>query len=166
MPDQIFCPLRKAWVAALPEEMVRQQLLHNMIHQLSYPLNQFAVEKNLRHIPHLQQCAHVLPRRRADALFFAQNLHPHYPLYPLILIECKAVKLTSKAIRQLIGYNYHVQAYYILLANAEEIRLGWYEHTIQDFYFIPSLLPYTQLLEHCQQHRPSVPLSYYPSVFN
>ena len=54
MPDSLFCPLRKIWVAALPEEKIRQALIQKMTQHLGYPLGNIALEKSLDQLPHLQ----------------------------------------------------------------------------------------------------------------
>ncbi|NGX27599.1 MAG: hypothetical protein K940chlam6_01537, partial [Chlamydiae bacterium] len=51
--DSLYDPFRKLWVAALPEEVVRQKLLHVMITQLGFPKNFLVVEKQLSELPHL-----------------------------------------------------------------------------------------------------------------
>ncbi len=146
MPDSLFCVLRKIWVAALPEEKIRQALIQDMALRLGYPLGNLALEKNLSQLPHLQ-AKQPLPRRRADLIVFAKNLHPSHSLYPLLLVECKAVALTSKTLRQVIGYNQFVGAYFIAAVNQTQTCLGWYDSQHQDFCFQEGLLPYETLLK-------------------
>ncbi len=144
--DQIFCPIRQIWVLAQPEECVRQSLIQQMTQQWGYPLGGLAVEKELHQMPHLSSSPLPLPKRRADLVFFAKGTPPYDSLYPLLLIECKAVKLTSKVIRQVIGYNFYLQAYFIALANQKEVLLGWYDQSLQNFSFIPYIPSYQKLL--------------------
>ena len=146
MTDSIFCPLRKLWVSALPEEKIRQALLSEMTQSLGYPLGNLALEKNLSQLPHLQAKA-SLPRRRADLIVFAKNLHPQYALYPLLLVECKAVPLTHKTLRQIIGYNQFVGAYFLAAVNQTHTYLGWYDANYQDFIFQEGPLSYELLLK-------------------
>ena len=143
--DQIRCLLRKEWVAALPEEVVRQKLIYQMINQLGYPASNLVLEKSLKQIPHIAQQGVKLPLRRADILCFSSGIHPVYDLYPLLLIECKAVKLTSKVISQVAGYNHYLQAYYICVANQDEIRTGWYDAAKQEYTFVDRLPSYLEL---------------------
>lgn len=114
---QVFDPIRKLWVVATPEEMVRQQWIRAMIERLGYPPGLLAVEKELTSLPHLQGLA--VPERRLDILCFAPRLHPDHALFPLLLIECKSGPLTEAALRQVLGYNAHVQASYTAVVNAE-----------------------------------------------
>lgn len=146
MHPELFCPIRKATVAALPEERIRVRLLCDMIDKLGYPAGSLAVEKELSGIPHLRSVSGKLPRRRADIICFAKGIHPSEELYPLAVIECKAVKLTSKMVNQVIGYNHYLKASYIVLMNHEEIRTGWFDRATQSYRFVPYLPTYAQLL--------------------
>lgn len=146
MSDSLFCPLRKAWVAALPEEKVRQALIQKMTQHLGYPLGSMALEKSLCQLPHLEGKA-SLPKRRADLLVFSKNLHPRHALYPLLLVECKAVPITPKALRQIVGYNHFVSAYFIALVNQTTTYLGWLHPEQRDFTFQEGLPPYEILLK-------------------
>jgi hypothetical protein len=146
MTDSLFCPIRKTWVAALPEEKVRQGLILKMTQRFGYPLGSLVLEKNLNQLPHLH--AHAsLPKRRADLIVLVKDLHPHYPFYPLLLIECKAVPLTHKALRQMIGYNQFVGAPFIAAVNQTQTYFGWYQAEKQDFAFQNDFIPYEVLLK-------------------
>lgn len=142
--DSIFCPIRKGWVSALPEEKIRQDLIQTMIHQLGFPEGTIALEKNLSQLPHLQGM--VLPNRRADLIVLAKNLHPIHLLYPLLLVECKATPLTPKVLRQIIGYNQFVKSFFIAAVNQTTSYTGWYDTQIQDFKFQEGLFSYDILL--------------------
>lgn len=146
----LYCPLRKKWVAGLPEEIIRQTLLKKMIEQLHFPLYGLAIEKALHEIPHLQAVKNKLPSRRADLICFGSGIHPSYPLFPLILIECKSVKITDEFIRQVIGYNQFIGAPFIALANEEEIRTAWIDSNERKYKFIPYLPSYEILIKNAQ----------------
>jgi Type I restriction enzyme R protein N terminus (HSDR_N) len=146
MPDTLFCPLRKRWVAALPEEKIRQGLIQKMTQRLGYPLASLALEKNLSQLPHLKDKT-SLPRRRADLIVFAKDLHPQHSLYPLLLVECKAVPFTRTVLRQIVGYNRFVGAYFIAAVNQTNTLLGLYHPQYQEFLFREGLLSHDLLLE-------------------
>lgn len=146
MNFSLTCPIRKAAVSALPEERIRVQLLCDLIDKLGFPASIIAVEKELSQIPHLRSLSKKLPQRRADILCFAKEIHPTEELYPLLLIECKAVKLTSKMVNQVVGYNHYLQAPYIALVNQDEIRTGWFDYEIEAYRFVPYLPTYAQLI--------------------
>jgi len=125
MTEKFFDAIRKKNVEALPEEIVRQSLLKIMVEKLRYPKDLIAVEKDLGQLPHLKDV--VVPlKRRADIICFANNIHPVYELYPLLMIECKAGKLIKEHVDQVVGYNYFVKSYFIAIASAEEIKTLWY----------------------------------------
>lgn len=138
--QQVECAVRRQWVAATPEEMVRQRLLLKLTRQLGYPLSHIAVEVALHQMPHLQ----VKPKlsRRADIVCYAPNLRMGYPLYPLLLIECKAVPLNARVIQQVVGYNQYVQACYVVIANACEERVGWFDSCAGEYQFFDGLPTY------------------------
>lgn len=147
MTNFLFCPLRKTWVSDLPEERVRQSLIQDMTERLGYPANSIALEKSLGQLPHLEAHPFSLPKRRADLIVFVKDLHPQYPFYPLLLIECKAVHLTPKVLRQLVGYNHFVNAYFIAAVNQSDTFLGCYHPEYKDFKFQKGLLSYEELLK-------------------
>lgn len=150
MSSFLFCPVRNCLVSDLPEERVRQALIQEMTLRLGYPVKSLALEKNLNQLPHLQSNPISLPKRRADLIVFAKDLHPQYPFYPLLLIECKAVPLTDKVLRQLVGYNHFVKAYFIAAVNQNYTYLGFYHPEYKDFKFQKGLLPYEVLLKETQ----------------
>lgn len=134
--DELFCLMRQESVADTPEERVRQRLLHHLIHKLHFPKSGIVVERALNQLPHIE--AADIPDRRADILCYLQGK-------PLLLIECKAAPLNDVAMRQLIGYNHYVQAFFICLANAAETKLGWYDLSKKDYTFIPYIPTCEQL---------------------
>lgn len=138
--DSLYDPFRCMRVAATPEEVVRQKLLQYMTKHLGYPRELLAVEKQLSELPHLHGVL-ALPKRRADILCFAKGLHPMFPLYPLLLIECKGGKIGKEAEDQAIGYNHFVQAAYVAIAGDGLVELV---HP-QKLSFLPK---YDELLEH------------------
>lgn len=144
--DKVYCRIRKMWVAATPEEKVRQYLLGYMIANLGFPEGGIALEKGLNQMPHLALVSQKIPDRRADIVCFAKGIHPRHELYPLLLIECKAVKLTPKVINQVTGYNHFMQSYYVCVANQDQIRTGWYDKEKKAYTFVDYLPAFADLL--------------------
>jgi hypothetical protein len=145
---QIFDELRRVWVAATPEEVVRQALLQQMVKQLGYPKELLVVEREISQLPHL--VGQKLPERRLDILCFGREIHPQYPLYPLLLIECKSDNLCMDAEEQLLGYNSFVGAYFIAMAAKDQVLFGYrtkQEKKGAGFTFLPYLPPHAQLLD-------------------
>ena len=145
--QQIYDSIRKKSLEIQPEELIRQALLDVMIKELGYPMELIAVEKKLRQLPHLELSAEKIPDRRLDIICFGKNIHPDFGLYPLLMIECKAVKLTPKVIQQVVSYNHYVKSYFVAVANADDIKTGWYDDDIQGYNFFDGLPKYRDLLE-------------------
>ncbi len=130
-----------------PEEQVRQELICKMVSALRFPKSLMVVEKELEQLPHLTKRALPLAKRRVDLLCFGRGIHPQYPLYPLLMVECKAEASLQEAIEQIMGYNYYVGAYFLAVANREEIKTFWYDEKKKDYQFIPRLLSYPQMIK-------------------
>lgn len=143
----ITCHLRRESLSAQPEELVRQRLLEVMLEQLGYPRGHLAVEKALKKFPHLASKGLSVPDRRVDIVCFAKGINKEYDLYPLLLVECKAVKLTPKVLQQIAGYNHYVGAPFITIANGNEVHTGWHDANAGCYRFIGFLPRYQDLLE-------------------
>lgn len=146
---EIYDPFRKKWVAATPEEKVRQALLQQMTLELSYPRELLTIEKALSEMPHLQGGADAAPPlRRADLLCFAKGIHPEHPFYPLLLIECKGcASLLEEAKQQVIGYNYFIKACFVAVAYPQGSQWGYYDSKQQGYSFSSSLPSYHRLMQ-------------------
>ena len=132
---EIYDGVRKQWVSATPEEIVRQTWIQKMVGALGYPQELFTVEKELKLLPHLQGSSDRIPDRRADIIFFAPDVHPEYSLFPLLMIECKAAQLSGKALEQVLGYNTFVKALYVAVVSQDEVLFRYGE---KDLDFMPS----------------------------
>jgi hypothetical protein len=121
---KLYDPLRGIWIAATPEEIVRQRLLRAMIHQLGYPKHFLAVEKQLSELPNLIG-SDPAPMRRLDILCYSDFCGE---LTPLLLIECKEVSPDESAHRQVLGYNHFVRAPFVAVASLNEVTLIFPEH--------------------------------------
>lgn len=100
----------------LPEEIVRQSLIHDMINRLGFPKELIVIEKEMSELPHLR--GKGVPKRRIDLLCFTKKGEI---LYPLLLVECKAIPLRDRALEQVFGYNYYVGARFVAIANGQGI---------------------------------------------
>lgn len=120
--NQVYDPIRREWVKATPEEVIRQKWLEVMISHLGFPKELIVVEKGLINLPHLNEDCSAYPERRIDILAYARS--EQSAIFPLLLIECKAIKLNEKALKQVVGYHHIVASPFIALANEDEILLG------------------------------------------
>lgn len=133
--EELFCRIRRTWVAATPEERVRQAVLTLLIERLGFPSSLLSVEKEFRGLPHLKSMSRLLPRRRADILCFTSSSEG---VRPLLLVECKANEITSKALTQVLSYNLFIEAAYVAVSNARESRMAWVDkkgkrHQVESF---------------------------------
>ncbi len=142
----VFDEVRLCWVKATPEERVRQRWLKWMIHGLHYPKELLVVEKGLKELPHLH--GKNVPERRLDILCYGKGIHPSFPLYPLVMIECKKDgRLTDEAVDQVIGYNHYVKAYFIAIVNLEEVRFGCFQTNEKEYQFYSVLPSFKELMQ-------------------
>lgn len=144
---KIYDVIRGEWVVVSPEELLRQKLIHYMISELSYPQDLIVVERSLKEMPHLQTEERKFPNRRVDLLCFAKEIHSLYSLYPLIVLECKTTKISSKALEQVEGYNHFLRSYFVAVANGEEMRTGWLDKNSGRYRYIHRLPSFFELLE-------------------
>lgn len=122
----------------LPEEDVRNQLLDFMKGHLGYPKEKISVERSLSAIPHLE--GKKVPNRRFDIVVFGKE-----NLYPLLLIECKAIPFNQSAVDQVKGYNHLIQAPFIALANQSGVL--FYVKDKNTYKEFKGLAPYQYLLD-------------------
>lgn len=134
----VFDLIRRRYVKATPEEQVRQQWLQRMVGPLGFPKELIVVEKALKELPHL--ISEYVPDRRLDILCYSKGIHPSYPLYPLLLLECKEDQLTQDALDQVIGYNAYVKAPFIGAVGIDAAEVGYFDRG-EDRYRFCSVLP-------------------------
>ena len=111
--NKLFCCIRKEWVYATEEEKIRQKILGYLIHDLGFPASGIVVERSLNTCVQGQE---KVPARRIDVLCYGGQL-----CTPLLVVECKAVPLTDKMMRQLCGYNRFINAPSYALVNSTQI---------------------------------------------
>jgi hypothetical protein len=100
----IFDMIRKKYIVLTPEEWVRQNFVHFLIHHLKYPKSLFRIEGALSYNK-MQKRSDILIRDREGK--------------PWMLVECKspAIKLTQKAFNQVAVYNMTIGARYLAVTN-------------------------------------------------
>ena len=139
MSKELKCILRNELVSASPEELVRQACLLKML-DLGYPSSLIVVEKSLSQlVPKMSDID--LPKRRMDIVCFSNN----NGITPLLLIECKAKKITKSSINQALGYNYYLKAPFIACASPSNFFIV--SPFLPPIPKLCDLLPYKTLLE-------------------
>lgn len=111
----VYCIVRKKWVAWTPEEEVRQQLLTYMVDELGYSGAHIVVESSLAKLPHLKG---KFPDRRVDVLVYGNA----GCLEPLMLIECKEGRAKHDALEQVESYNRFVGAPYVAVVDNYKVE--------------------------------------------
>ncbi|MBK8444326.1 MAG: type I restriction enzyme HsdR N-terminal domain-containing protein [Sphingobacteriales bacterium] len=102
--NYVYDIVRRKYVVALPEEMVRQSWIHFLVQERGVPKSLINVEKELR----------VLGmRRRTDLVVFNRRAAP------LAIVECKAPQLpiTQAVFEQIARYNLTLQVPFLIVSN-------------------------------------------------
>lgn len=96
--------VRKKWIQLLPEEHVRQALLHHLIYKNNYPASLISVEK---------QIIYGNLKKRYDIVVFDRHHNPW------MIIECKSpdIPITESGLHQLLQYHSRISCRYWLLSN-------------------------------------------------
>lgn len=102
--DQIWCIVRRKWVALTPEEWVRQHFLNLLISHLDYPRGMIKLEKSMSYFKS-QKRSDIVVLDKEGASF--------------LLVECKApeVALNTHVTHQLSTYNKVLDARYVAITN-------------------------------------------------
>ncbi|MDD2436427.1 MAG: type I restriction enzyme HsdR N-terminal domain-containing protein [Massilibacteroides sp.] len=100
----IFDRLRRKYVAATPEEWVRQHFVHFLLSEKHYPESLIANEIGIK-LNNTQ--------KRCDTVVFNTLLEP------LVIIEYKApsVEITDRVFDQIVRYNMVLRAKYLIVSN-------------------------------------------------
>jgi len=101
---QVFDPIRRKWVALLPEEWVRQHFINHLIHDKGCPASLIAVERQLT----LNGLS-----KRADIVVHAADGRP------VALVECKApgVAVAQAIFEQAARYNSVFRVKWLIVTN-------------------------------------------------
>lgn len=99
-----FDPLRKKWLSAGPEELVRQQFISFLVNELKYPRGLIKVEHPLT----FNKLSH-----RSDIVLYNRSGKP------LMIVECKApnVPITQDTMNQASRYNITLHVKYLAVTN-------------------------------------------------
>lgn len=106
--EYIFDLVRKKFIILTPEEWVRQNMLHYMIHVKKYAPSLISVERQIK-IGTL--------KKRYDIVVYQQDK-------PWLIVECKSETETinPNVVNQILAYQSVLQVHYLSLTNGKEIR--------------------------------------------
>ncbi len=105
--EEVWCPIRKKWVALTPEEHVRQALILHFLH-LNFSSALIAVEREFKYNGR---------RKRFDLMVFRRNGEP------FLLAECKAPfePLDEEVLDQTLRYNSQFHTRWLLMTNGKAL---------------------------------------------
>jgi hypothetical protein len=142
--EELYDPLRRLWVRATPEERVRQSLILSMVCHWGYSFALLSSEvssQSLYALLGLPPQHHF--QRRIDLVYFHKTIEGN--LLPLILIECKAVRISQGVFDQVIGYHRHWQCPLLSVVNEQEIYTGYSNSELGGYDFFRGFPTYKQL---------------------
>lgn len=127
----IWDAIRKKWLVLLPEELVRQLLVQQLLLEQNVNKNRIAIERGIT-VNGLQ--------KRCDILIYDNEMQPW------LLIECKAptIKLNGAVFRQIARYNMRLQVPYLLVCNGPQAYCCSIDFEEEAFMFLTDLPPYPQ----------------------
>ncbi len=130
---EVFDLFRKKFILITPEEWVRQNFLHYLIHEKGYPASLIAVEKGLK-VNRLQ--------KRFDAVVYNNKL------IPIVLIEFKStgVKLSQKVFDQVAMYNLQMQVKYLIISNGLTHYCCKMNYDSSSYQFLAEIPAYAELM--------------------
>jgi hypothetical protein len=130
--DKIFDPVRKKWLIATPEELIRQHWI-NLLHiEDGYPFSFLSVEKKFK--------VHKL-EKRYDIVAYNHLSEPY------ILIECKSesTKIHQKYFEQAAIYNIAIKAPYLVITNGIQTFIAHIDFSLGSYTFIQNIPKFKDL---------------------
>ncbi len=115
MSETLFDPVRQKPVPATPEEKVRQQVIHYLLHIVKVPISLIGVEYSLSNLE--KGNAH-----RMDIIVWKPG---GKQLTPWLLVETKAphIPITDTIVYQLAEYLRLAPSAYLMLSNGKDTRI-------------------------------------------
>ncbi len=114
--NQIFSPIRKAWVQLTPEERIRQELLLVLTEEYGYSLDQIDEETSVT--------GRGSAQARADFLIWRTPAAKATQEHAFIVVECKAdnVSISLKDYAQGANYAQYEHAKFFVTHNHRETK--------------------------------------------
>lgn len=102
--QEIFDPVRHAWVALTPEEWVRQNMTLYISERLNIPMTRFAVEAQISFNGLKKRCDTIIYDDKATPLIIAEYKQP-------------SVAITQKVFDQIAVYNMRLNVPFLIVSN-------------------------------------------------
>ena len=139
--NKIFDAQRRILLENRPEEIIRQKIVQFLSCTLQFPKDLLVLEKTVADLNTSGLSCPV--NRRIDILCYGKDLHE---IFPLLLIECKAHKITKKDREQIEGYNHWINAKFIALVSEDDVFTGFYHKEKKCYEYHHGLYDYQTLL--------------------
>ncbi len=122
----IFDIIRKKYVVLTPEEWVRQNFIHYLIHEKKYSGSLMAVEKRV--------VVNGQPQR-FDLLIYSRNGQPH------LIAEFKAPsqKISQNAFDQAVRYNMALKVNFIIISNGLQHFICQIDYSKNSYTFLKDI---------------------------
>ncbi len=131
---EVYDPLRRKYVAMVPEEFVRQHFVNYLIKYLGYPASHVANEVSL---------TLNTTRRRCDTLVY------NAAAQPLMIVEYKApyVSIDQETFDQIVRYNMVLNAKYLVVSNGLRHFCCRIDYADRCYSFLPQIPSYASIKE-------------------
>ena len=130
---KVFDVIRKKYVALIPEEWVRQHIIHYLVDAKKVPKSLISVEKKLK----VNELV-----RRTDVVIYNKSLKP------VLLAECKApqIEINQKVFDQAARYNLSLNVHYFVLTNGLQTICCTMDHEKQQYDFLEEIPEYDLMI--------------------
>lgn len=128
----VFDVLRKKYVALTPEEWVRQNFVHYLIHHKDYPTGLLSNEVQIRLNNTIKRC---------DSVLYGTDFQPR------MIIEYKApdIDITSNVFNQIMRYNIVLKVDYLIVSNGIRHYCCRVDYNSGKCIFLPDIPRYSEL---------------------
>ena len=132
--QQVFDILRRKYVTLTPEEWVRQQFVHYLIHDKGYPAECIGNEISLT----LNGT-----KKRCDTVVYGQNAQP------AMIVEYKSprVEITQQVFEQISRYNIMLRVKWLVVSNGLKHYCCHIDYESSTCQFVEDIPPYNDIRE-------------------
>ncbi|MBQ7634492.1 MAG: type I restriction enzyme HsdR N-terminal domain-containing protein [Bacteroidaceae bacterium] len=132
--EEVWCPLRRRFVALTPEEWVRQHFVYFLMAHRGYPAALMGNEVTIRVGTAVRRCDSVLYNKVGGA--------------PLAVMEYKApnVAVTQSVFNQVSAYNSVLRAPYLFVSNGLRTVACGLDRSSGTYQFLPDVPRYEALV--------------------
>ena len=129
---EILDIIRKKYIVLTPEENVRQNFIHYLINNKSFPASLMAVEKGLKVNNRFKRTDIVQYNTKGKAI---------------LIVECKApnIKIDENTFAQAAMYNMEMKVDYLIMTNGLNHYCGKIDYAKQSMKYLPEIPNFKEL---------------------